>query len=127
MPDIVTGVTAAIGLTKQLLELADKSKDAKSKLLIADLQLQLAEVKAKLADLMMENQELKLQSKARSSLPKLDLRGDLYFAEDGTGPYCTACFDTNQRLVRVPQTAEVFHDICKYRCNVCEGHYQGED
>jgi hypothetical protein len=127
MTDIVTGISTAIGLTKQLLALADATKDAEAKLVIADLQIQLAELKVQLAGLIDENRELKEAVKTKSQgKPKLSLKGDLYFTEDGDGPYCTACADTTDKLVRVSPMSETFHDICKFKCNVCQGHYQGE-
>jgi len=54
MADIITAVTGAIALTKQLVGLASVAKDAEAKLVVADLQIQLAELKTKLAELIEE-------------------------------------------------------------------------
>jgi len=51
MPDVIATVTTSIGIAKQLLELLEKSKDVKAKSLLADLQIELAEVKMRLAEL----------------------------------------------------------------------------
>ena len=57
--------------------------------------------------------------------PKLKIEGDLYYTEDGDGPFCTACFDSKDKLVRVSPMGTQFHVIAKFRCNVCKGHYHG--
>lgn len=126
MADIFTSITTAIGLTKQLVDLADTTKNAQAKLVIADLQIQLAELKVQLAELIDENRELKSAlSRKTEEKPKLKIEGDLYYTEEGDGPFCTACFDTKQKLVRVTPMASTFHTIAKFRCNVCHGHFHG--
>lgn len=124
MTDVISYVSNALTICKQLLELSEAHKDATSKLLIAELNVQLAGVKMQLAELMTENAELRqeLLKKAEPAL-KLTVRDGMYFKEDGDGPFCTACYDTKKQLVRVPETADAMHMICRWRCNVCKAHY----
>lgn len=127
MTDIVTSVTAAVGLTRQLVDLASIAKDAKAKAIVADLQLELAEVKIRLAELIEQNLQLKTELKnAKSQETDLKLRGDLYYKTDGDGPFCTCCYDSDRKLIRVIPLSAHFHVIAKFRCNVCEGKFQGE-
>lgn len=127
MADIFTSLTTALGLSRQLVEIASLAKDAKAKTIAADLQLQLAEVKIRLAGLLEENQRLSSELKAaKSSVSEMQLIGDLYYKPDGDGPYCTACFDGKRQLIRVSPMSIAFHAIAKFKCNVCKAHFQGE-
>ena len=54
------------------------------------------------------------------------VRGDVYYKQDGDGPFCTACYDTDRKLIRLPEMGQHFQAFGKYRCNVCHGRYQGE-
>lgn len=127
MNDIISSVTAAVGLTRQLVDLASIAKDAAARSIIADLQLELAEVKIRLAALIDENQQLKGELKtARLQEIDLQIRGDLYYKPDGDGPFCTCCYDRDHKLIRVSAMSTEFHAIAKFRCNSCKGKYQGE-
>ena len=126
MADPVLMMTGAISLTKQLLDLASLSKDATAKGIIADLQIQLADLKIRFADLMNENQLLKVSLKAAESGGQdLIFKDDLYFKPNDDGPFCTACFDTDKKLVRVTEQKGPQSLFFKYQCNVCGGHYGG--
>jgi len=63
MPDPLTFSTA-ISILKKLKEIGDRIKDAELKSVIADLTLELAEVKTRLAGVLEENIALKEQAKA---------------------------------------------------------------
>jgi len=80
MPDIFAAVTSAITTAKKLKELADKVRDSEFKSLLADLSLELAEVKTQLAGVMNENTQLKtkvreLESAEGDPCPKCRKRG----------------------------------------------------
>lgn len=124
MIDVIATVTSAIGLTKQLLELRTVAKDAQAKNVVADLQVQLAELKTKLAMLIEENTQLKEEiKKATSSVVEVVIKNNLYYKTDGEGPFCTTCYDSKKRLIRVTKLAGLFADFGKWRCGVCKNHY----
>lgn len=126
MADVMTTVTAAINLTKQLLGLAVVAKDANAKLAIADLQVQLAELKTRLAELIDENNQLKQElRKASATETAVVLKEGLYFTPNGDGPYCTACYDSKKQMIRVAEMGSAFHAIARWRCNVCKATYGG--
>ncbi len=121
MPDVVTAIGTAITLTRQLLDLANASKDAKSKLLIADLTIQLADVKMRLAELIEENAILKSELKRESSSrSEITLKDGLYFTESGDGPFCTGCYDDRKKLIRLTEMGRKFRDLGHYTCPSCK-------
>ena len=125
MNEIISTVSSAIGLTKQLVDISEIIKNSEAKLIIADLQIQLAEVKMQLAELIDENRNLKksLQD-AVSAKQEVTLKDGLYYTHDGDGPFCTACYDSENKLVRVADLSPAFHEIAKSRCPVCKAKYQ---
>lgn len=126
MPDVVTAIGAAITLTRQLLDLADATKDAKSKLLIADLTFQLAEVKRRLAELIDENTHFKTELEtAKKSHADVDFKDGLYFLRSGDGPFCTACFDRDKKLIRPTALPETLHSQGKFKCPECQTLFGG--
>lgn len=126
MTDVISTVTTAISLTKQLLGLAVVAKDANAKLVIADLQLQLAELKTRLAELIDENNQLKTEiKKSSTSETEVIIKDGVYYKPNGDGPFCTACYDSNRKMIRVTELGEVFHDIGKWQCNVCGATFGG--
>ena len=126
MADVITTVTAAINLTKQLLGLAVVAKDANAKLVIADLQVQLAELKTRLAELIEENNQLKQEiRKVSATETDVVLKKGMYFTQDGDGPFCTACYDSKKQMIRVSEMGAAFHPIARWRCNVCNATYGG--
>ena len=124
MVDVIATVTGAIGLTKQLFELATVAKDAKAKLVVADLQIQLAELKTKLAELIDENTQLKQEvKKATSNVAEVTLKDGFYFKTDGDGRFCTTCYDSKKQLIRVSALTGPLTALGKWRCGVCKGHF----
>ena len=59
MVEIITGLTSAIDIVTKLNALNEKIKDADIKMLIADLNIELAKAKNSIAELITENQKLK--------------------------------------------------------------------
>lgn len=124
MDDIIGTISGAVAIVKQLLPLIPQSKGNEAQLLISDLQLNLAQVKTTLADLINENRELKSQIKALTSSKKsVTIKDGLYYAENGNGPYCTACFDTKDKLVLLTELSGHWTAFGKYKCNSCQAKY----
>ena len=61
MGDLITSVSTAIAIAKRLKEISENIKDAEFKNLLADLSLELADMKLRLAGVVEEN--VKLRSK----------------------------------------------------------------
>ena len=64
MGDIVTTISTAISLASRLKEISQNIKDAEFKNLLADLSLELADAKMKIASLIDENTDLKTKLSA---------------------------------------------------------------
>ena len=127
MADPTALVTAAVATFKQIVEVANLAKDAKTQRLVSDLELKLAEVKSHLAELTNENTELKDRLRQRGDKPKMTSRGDVYYTDAGAGPYCTTCFDVGGNLIRLtPHAPHFARSFGKYKCNHCDGDFQGE-
>lgn len=118
-------LTTAIELGKKLFAAANAVRDADIKMLVADLQLQLAEAKHRMAAIIEENLSLK-GDLARALQPAGDMQvGEcgLYYKPNGDGPFCTACHDSTGKEIRVSAMPVYLHGTIKYRCNVCKAHY----
>ena len=61
MQEIIASIANAISLTKRLKEISDNIRNAEIKNVLADLSLELAETKLKVAELLSQNAELKQQ------------------------------------------------------------------
>lgn len=59
MPDIISSISAAIATSQKLKEITDKAKDPELRDLVANLSLELVDIKAQLADVTAENGQLK--------------------------------------------------------------------
>lgn len=122
--DILSSVTGAITLTKQLLNFATAAKDAESKLILADLQLKLAELKGQLAELINENIHLKDElKKASSTSVDVVLKDGAYFKNDGDGPFCTICYDKSKQMIRVSAVQGMLRKFGKWRCGSCKNQF----
>ena len=133
MIDIVGGVTAAIAAAKQLNDIMKGVKDATAKLALAELQTKLAEaltqaaeVKIELAELKMENSRLSAELEKASAAPEVFVKDGLYRTADDDGPFCTSCYDTSRRLVRVAeQKGLLAKEFGRWRCGACNANYLG--
>lgn len=61
MADLISTVSTALTIASRLKEVSDKVRDAEFRNLLADLSIELAEVKSKAASLLEENTKLKQQ------------------------------------------------------------------
>ncbi len=121
--DITSGVATAISLARKLLELKSLAKDAEAKLIIADLQLALAEVKSQLADVMEFNLQLRTDLAKAQSPPDVVFKDSAYYRTDGDGPFCTTCFDKGKQLIRLTELATMFHGEGRYLCGICKNRF----
>ena len=45
------------------------------------------------------------------------------FTADGAGPFCTTCFDSERRLIRVVEQPHALRPLGHWRCGVCTSKY----
>lgn len=50
----------------------------------------------------------------------------VYWKADGDGPFCTACYDTDKKFIRLTEFTGHFTAFGKWKCNVCKAHYGGK-
>lgn len=115
MPDIssiaagLESLRTATEIVKYLRRANADLEKAEIKLKLAELMEALAEVKLKLVDASEENMDLRSQlamATARKDMrPLITLKNNTYVAKDedvpgyGAGPWCSSCFDTKGELV----------------------------
>lgn len=126
-------IPAALTLANQSLDLATRLratlKDREAQNQLADLKLQIVELKSHLADALEEKmrmtQDLQtLREKLAGGLKtvSLDTHGSAYRLANGAGPYCTVCFDARHKLIllkrkRLPNRSGTVHV-----CGECGNH-----
>lgn len=128
MSSILGPLNQAISLTARLKDISKNLQDAEFANLLADLRLELSEVKLKLADVMDENAKLKseitrLKHEKQVEVPDLVYRGYAYFEPHDAGglPYCPGCYDGDNKRIRLKKT---IHHLEKrsgsHQCPVCK-------
>jgi hypothetical protein len=103
----ITAITNAIGLLTRLREISANIRDAEFKNLLADLSLELAEVKIKMAGLMNEN---------------LDLQNKIKELESVEGDPCPRCHKRGWQLEKSekhPDLGEMGILLRTYKCSFC--------
>lgn len=127
MINIIGMVGDAIKLVRQLYELSAVAEDPKAKLAVAELQMELAELKTKIADLINENTQLKKDLEwATSTSVEMVLKDDVYYKPSGDGPFCTTCYDSKRQLIRLTEMSKLFREVGRWNCNACKAKYGGE-
>ena len=121
MVEIITGLTSAIDIVTKLNALNEKIKDADIKMLIADLNIELAKAKNSIAELITENQKLKseIDNLRNNKTEKLQFKGGAYYDTTGDGPFCPGCYDNKNKKIRLVDNDPNFKFIGNYLCPVC--------
>ena len=126
--DPVASIQAAISTVGKLRDLAKKIEEAEFRMLLADLsneladaKVEVAELKARLAKALEEKTLLENQLNTRQgSTPRL--QEGAYAFEGDEGLFCTACFDANDKKIRVTPLTGPFRTFGKWTCPVCKAH-----
>ena len=125
MVDVVASIQHAIEIAGKLRALSKKIEDADFKILVAELSGELADAKLEVADLKIKlakaieaNQALTEQAN-RKLAQKPSFVDDAYKFEGEDGLFCTACFDTQSRKVRVTPLSGPFKTFGKWSCPAC--------
>lgn len=143
--DMASELFQAIGAGKAIVDglktlstYADEVKDINKRgefmRIIGELSLNLAETQIKLSDRIREIDELKEQAsnlhkeieKLKDPGTKPTIKNGLYYTSEDDGPFCTGCFDNNQKMIRVSELSGNFRLLGKYKCPVCGAKYSGE-
>ncbi|MDD9197598.1 hypothetical protein PVK62_17420 [Aliivibrio sp. S3MY1] len=128
MSDVISSIGQAIGLAKRLREISKNIEDAEFKNVLADLNLELADTKLALAEVIEQNAQLKmevneLKNSQGSNVGELEFRGFAYFKTNDDGPFCSACYETKNQQVRINKTAGLLKKMGDFRCPSCEQIY----
>jgi len=107
MQEVIEAVANAISLTKRLRDISENIKEAELKNILADLSIELAEAKMKVADLISEN---------------TDLRKQLSEIETAPGEACPSCRKYTYVVVK-SEPDRTFGDLGglrrTYKCSLC--------
>ncbi|EGQ8102542.1 TPA: hypothetical protein ACN33E_002860 [Vibrio parahaemolyticus] len=130
MSDVLGSIGQAIGLAKRLREISKNIEDAEFKNLLADLNLELADTKLALADVMEQNFQLKaevneLKNSQGSNLNKLVFKGFAYYTQDEDGPFCSACYEVRNQQIRLSKVTGAFTTFGHHKCPSCNEYYGG--
>lgn len=119
--EILSTIQTALGISKQIRDLADNVATAELKLAIANLTEQLAEIKLQAVDLAEKNRELLAKIEKLSKPPELQFRENAYFKVNGDGPFCPSCHDSQSQLCRMTEVQgperRMLH--VRFKCPVC--------
>jgi hypothetical protein len=126
---VVSDISSVIGLATKAVELADQLKNLDLKAIIVDLKGKLIDLKEEIIQLREENVRLTervKQAPMALAAPKEKpmLKDGLYYNGDD-GPFCTACYDTSEKLVRVTNATHDERVVMGIRCKcpVCKAMY----
>lgn len=129
MIEAIQAIQTSIEIVGKLRELAKKVGDADFKMLLADLfselgdaKLETANLKSELASLRQENSDLKQRLEQRDN-SKAIYADSVYRFEGEDGHFCTSCYDTGQRKIRVSPLTGPFKAIGKWQCPACKATF----
>ncbi|AMF92405.1 hypothetical protein AL536_02690 [Vibrio fluvialis] len=130
MSDVLGSIGQAINLAKRLREISKNIEDAEFKNLLADLNLELADTKLALADVMEQNSTLKLEvnelkNSQGNNLSQLEFRDFAYYGANNDGPFCSACYETKNKQVTLSKVSGTFSTFGHHKCPSCKQYYGG--
>jgi len=133
MNDVIGSIGHAISLAKRLREISKNIEDAEFKNLLAELNLELADTKIALADFMEQNAQLRMElatikhSRGGGSTEPLTFRDFAYFTESNDGPFCSKCYETENKRIRLKKVTGAFTTFGNSQCPSCEQFYDGKN
>ncbi len=119
MSDLIGTAATAIQLVTRLREINKNVANAEFSNALADMSLELADLKVHVASLIEENDQLKRQLVQKSSTD-VQFKGFAYFSSAGHGPFCPGCYDTQDKLVRLTKAPEGFDVFGSHNCPACK-------
>ncbi|UYK76878.1 hypothetical protein NG825_00240 [Xanthomonas sacchari] len=124
MSDLITSVATAIQLTQRLREINKNIANAEFSNVLADLSMELAEVKIQLTGLREENEKLRRQIAHKESL-ELVFKDFAYFSKDNDGPFCPGCYDSSSKIIRLTKLSQPFTVFGSHSCPTCKQKFGG--
>ena len=122
MSEILNSMSAALEMVSKLRDLNKRIESADFSNALADLSLELAEMKIRLAGLIEENDELKRKLLERNS-QKLEFKEFAYFSQEADGPFCPGCYDSSRKVIRLAKESSAFQVFGSHSCPVCGKSY----
>lgn len=129
MIEAIQAIQTSIEIVGKLRELSKKVSDTDFKMLLADLsselgdaKLEAANLKSELAFLRQENRDLKQRLEQRDNGKPIYADG-VYRFEGEDGHFCTSCFDTEQRKIRLRELTGAFKAFGKWECPSCKATF----
>ncbi len=124
--ELLSAMSKAISLAKQLKEAADKTKDPEIASSVADLSLELANANLQLAEVVNENAELRAELDAlkrrAEAVENLEFQEDGYYYKAGDEiPFCPHCYEAENRAIHLSKSPAVSSFV--YSCQTCGNDY----
>ena len=126
---IMSDITSVIGLVQKAKQLADDLKNLEMKEIVVDLQSKMLDLKEEILQLRGENALLTEQVKGApvaGLLPKEapTVKNGMYYKGDD-GPFCTACYDMNEKLVRLIEANDPEKRLMRIqrKCPACKAQF----
>ncbi|MBD9482144.1 hypothetical protein IB229_04125 [Pseudomonas sp. PDM14] len=129
MSEVLSAIQSAIEIATKLRNLSKKIEDAEIKMLLADLSNELADAKLEMANLKIAlAQETEKSTRLSSQLStksesKPKVKEGAYEFEHEEGLFCTACFDSKDKKIRLKDMPRDFLFAGKWECPVCNASY----
>lgn len=122
MSDLISTATTAIQLVSRLREINKNIANAEFANALADLSMELSELKIKAAGLLDENNELRRQL-AQKQNKRLTFKDFAYFSDEGDGPFCPGCYDGQEKNIRLTKMSGPFTVFGSHACPNCKQHF----
>ena len=123
---VFTAVANSMQIVSRLREINKNIENSEFSNALADLGLELARLKSELATVLDENTRLKAQlATVPEPKPELKYKAGAYFKDGGEGPFCSGCYDSNGKLVRMSPVPGRASRLASHLCPVCSATYAG--
>ena len=119
MGDLINTASTALSLVTRLREINKNIANAEFSNALADLSIELAEMKIKISGLLEENDQLKRQLAAQQA-SRLEFKGFAYYSNSADGPFCPACYDSQGKSIRLVKQTGPFTVFGSHSCPVCK-------
>ncbi len=124
--DVMTSIGLAVDILAKLKKVCGAIKEADVQILFAELQSQFANVKNEASDLKIELANLKEENLRlkNSLLEKPEVKNGTYVYPEDSSRYCTACFDGDQKKVRLqPYSHHLAPQNKGFKCPICQNTF----
>lgn len=122
MSDVISTASSALQLVSRLREINRKIANSEFANALADLSIELSELKIQVASLLEENDQLKRQLLQRPS-EALEFKGFAYYTRSGDGPFCSGCYDSHGKSIRLTRLSGPFTAFGSHSCPSCKESY----